>query len=291
MTTLKAFNYPDPGAFLERVRHGLEQHEATNSLMLGILFHATREPRAAAQGIINVAVEDGEAWRLAAIMMPTRPLLLSAATHPSDHAIEALAAHLQEMEAPVTAVVAPVSLARAFAEAWSQRIGCNFEVRFQQRIHRLTEVRVPVNHSGLLRIATDRDIELVAQWFLEFDIEALNEHDADRARERAIERVSGGVVYLWDDGEPRAMAMRVRTTTHTASIGGVYTPPQWRGNGHATAAVAQLSRQLLHQGYAMCVLYTDLANPVSNSIYRRIGYEPVMDSDHIVFHSRSDSAG
>ncbi|MFM1896361.1 MAG: hypothetical protein RLZZ385_1435 [Pseudomonadota bacterium] len=283
MTNLEAINYPEPGAFLERVRHGLEQQEAANSLMLGILFHATREPRAAAQGIINVVVEDGEGWSIAAIMMPSRPLLLSAATHPSDRAIEALTEHLQAMDLPITAVVAPVSLARAFAEAWSQRVGCNVEVRFQQRIHRLTEVRLPVNHSGLLRIATDGDIERVAQWFLEFDIEALNEHDADRARERAIKRVSAGVVYLWDDGEARAMAVRVRTTTHTASIGGVYTPPHWRGNGHATAAVAQLSRELLNEGYAMCVLYTDLANPVSNSIYRRIGYEPVVDSDHIVF--------
>ena len=33
----------------------------------------------------------------------------------------------------------------------------------------------------------------------------------------------------------------------------------------------------------MCVLYTDLANPTSNSIYQRIGYEPVGDSVHLEF--------
>ena len=63
----------------------------------------------------------------------------------------------------------------------------------------------------------------------------------------------------------------------------VYTPPEWRGRGYATAAVATLSSELLGEGYAMCVLYTDLANPTSNRIYRRIGYEAVCDSLHLRF--------
>jgi predicted GNAT family acetyltransferase len=41
--------------------------------------------------------------------------------------------------------------------------------------------------------------------------------------------------------------------------------------------VASLSALLLQRGFELCVLYTDLSNPTSNSIYSGIGYRPVRD--------------
>jgi len=58
----------------------------------------------------------------------------------------------------------------------------------------------------------------------------------------------------------------------------VYTPRELRGRGFATATVAALSQLLLDQGHQFCCLYTDLANPTSNAIYQRIGYQAVSDS-------------
>jgi predicted GNAT family acetyltransferase len=55
----------------------------------------------------------------------------------------------------------------------------------------------------------------------------------------------------------------------------VYTPPELRRRGYASALVAALSRRLLDEGRRFCFLYTDLANPTSNHIYREIGYEEV----------------
>jgi hypothetical protein len=40
---------------------------------------------------------------------------------------------------------------------------------------------------------------------------------------------------------------------------------------------------MLEKGYSFCCLYTDLANPTSNSIYQKIGYRPVADSSQIRF--------
>lgn len=51
----------------------------------------------------------------------------------------------------------------------------------------------------------------------------------------------------------------------------------------ASALVAQVSQELLDGGRRLCFLYTDLANPTSNAIYRRIGYEHVCDSAEIDF--------
>ena len=63
----------------------------------------------------------------------------------------------------------------------------------------------------------------------------------------------------------------------------MYTPPELRGRGYATALVAQLSSQLLAEGRRFCFLYTDLANPTSNAIYERIGYVRVCESAEIAF--------
>ncbi len=59
-------------------------------------------------------------------------------------------------------------------------------------------------------------------------------------------------------------------------IGPVYTPPEHRGHGYASAAVAEISRRFLAAGSRPC-LFTDQANPVSNRIYQAIGYRPVVD--------------
>ena len=73
-------------------------------------------------------------------------------------------------------------------------------------------------------------------------------------------------------------------------IGAVYTPPEYRGRGHATACVAALSQRMLDTGLAFCFLYTDLSNPTSNSIYQRIGYHLVRDVVDYNFDDASDGA-
>ena len=79
-------------------------------------------------------------------------------------------------------------------------------------------------------------------------------------------------------GEPLQTEGRVANDTKRAvAVNGVYTPPEWRRRGYATACVAELSERLLEQGFEFCVLYTDLENPTSNGIYTRIGYRPVRD--------------
>ncbi len=84
------------------------------------------------------------------------------------------------------------------------------------------------------------------------------------------------------------MAGKSRPTAHGISVGPVYTPPSLRGRGYATALVAELSQHLLDSGYQFTTLFTDLANPTSNSIYQKIGYQPVCDFTEYAFESKND---
>jgi predicted GNAT family acetyltransferase len=98
--------------------------------------------------------------------------------------------------------------------------------------------------------------------------------------ERAIEDQA---LLVWDDGGVVSMCARSRPTPHGASISLVYTPPTLRGRGYASACVAEQSARILDSGRTFCTLFTDLANPTSNAIYQRIGYQPLADFRDICF--------
>ena len=54
----------------------------------------------------------------------------------------------------------------------------------------------------------------------------------------------------------------------------MYTPPASRGQGYAAAVTGVVTRSLVEAG-ATPMLHTDLANPTSNGVYARLGYEQV----------------
>ena len=72
-------------------------------------------------------------------------------------------------------------------------------------------------------------------------------------------------------------------------LGPVYTPPAARRQGYATALVADVSRCALAAGATTCMLYTDLANPTSNHIYRAVGYRRSGDAQEYLFGSAGGS--
>ena len=281
---MELITYTEPEAFLQVVQTQLERREAANSLMLGGVLSLKARSSSASNSLILVSVQDHGAWSLAAVMTPPYPLILATVSScvPVQE-LSLLVQHLRLSEVVVSGVVAVPELASAFATLWTSTSGTRIASVVHQRIYSLTRVLALPNVPGQLRRATAADIALVGRWFAEFELEALNENDTGRARERAVKRVDRREVYLWDDSQPRSMAARDRPSRNTITVNEVYTPPAARRQGFATATVAQLSRELLLEGYSTCVLYTDLSNPTSNRIYQRIGYQPVCDSDHIIF--------
>ncbi|HEY6172458.1 MAG TPA: GNAT family N-acetyltransferase, partial [Candidatus Kapabacteria bacterium] len=97
-------------------------------------------------------------------------------------------------------------------------------------------------------------------------------------------RIEGGNVFVWRDGhELVSIAATVRKTTNAAIIGIVYTPDKLRGKGYASTLVGKLTENLLAGGFTKCGLFTEADNPISNGIYRKIGYEPVGGYSDIMF--------
>jgi predicted GNAT family acetyltransferase len=70
----------------------------------------------------------------------------------------------------------------------------------------------------------------------------------------------------------------------TVRIGPVYTPPEHRRRGYASAAVAAVCADALARGARQCLLFTDLANPTSNKIYAAVGFRRVADWEELEFN-------
>jgi predicted GNAT family acetyltransferase len=271
--------YPTASQFLHDVQSWLERREAENALILGLA-----QGIGDATGSFMASVSDGGTTSLAVLMTPPYPLVIAGSPANSRAECAALASYLRAAAYPVSSVVAEPETAAAFAAEWKRVGGSDVRATVRQRIYRLTAVDENVAKAeGRLRRADHRDLDVVGEWFAAFEHEALAHTDREASLRLAAHRVDRGEIYLWEDSEPRGMVGRSRPTRNTIAVNAVYTPPAWRNGGIASAAVAHLSDALLREGYAMCVLYTDLANPTSNSIYQRIGYEPVADSSHLEF--------
>ena len=169
-----------------------------------------------------------------------------------------------------------------FGDAWCAITGRTLKPGMKTRVHALRNVVMPTLPPGRARPAEKPDTDILADWIDAFAEEVGTAVSFD-GREVAESGIKTGRLWVWDRDGPVSIAAWAGPTVNSMRIGTVYTPPALRGKGYASAATASLSKRLLDQGFSFCCLYTDLANPISNKIYRRIGYEPVSDSNQYVF--------
>jgi predicted GNAT family acetyltransferase len=275
--------YPNANKFLAKTQAALEKNEAVNNLILGLSLRLSHFLPAAQHSPYFATITENDELLLAAMMSLPRALVLY--TELSDWR-EALGLLLQKLAAqgwPVPGVTGPTLLSEAFAAAWARLTQTNYRVRMRNRLYELRQVNPTPSISGRLRLATAADLDLITEWTFAFQNEALSRGDLAESREVARYKINDQDLYIWEDGQPVCMAGQSRPTTHGICISLVYTPPEWRGRGYATACVAGLSQLLLDSGRKFCVLFTDLANPTSNHIYQTIGYNPVCDFTEYVF--------
>ncbi len=269
--------FADVEEFLEANGSFLVAREAEHNLILGICANLRDTPEAFSEPPYLTAVSAGDRIVATAIQTPPFQLVLSEVDDPD--AIAILAEALVERDLP--GVLGPVDEVRAFVEARTALGGAPARLAISERIFRLTQVRPPAPVPGSRRIAEPGDRELVAAWIEAFLREALGDSEV-RDVAAKTDRWLGGrgrTLHLWEDGQVVSLTGVGSATPNGIRIGPVYTPPEARNRGYASALVAAVSQAELDGGRRFCFLFTDQANPTSNHIYQAIGYEPVRDVD------------
>jgi len=265
----------DLEAFADRTWDLLARGPVQHTVALSIVQQLRRGQRWSDAAPLFAWFEDGDGVRGAACMTPPFEMLL--AEVPADTS-DGLVAALRAEQVALPGVNGDVSTVERFVDPWLAGAGLRARTAFEQRLYALGTLAPPdPPPPGRARVATADDVGLAAGWLSEFQAEAgVPSTDVESA---ARAGVADGRIWLWEaqDATPVSLAGRTATAIGVARVAPVYTPPEARRRGYGAAITAACTADALQRDAEHVVLFTDLANPTSNSIYQRIGFRPVAD--------------
>jgi GNAT superfamily N-acetyltransferase len=219
----------------------------------------------------------GPGGAVAAAFMHTPPFP-GVLTDMTDAAAAELAADLAGRGHQAPGVNAMPGPGAAFAAAWQEHTGQPAHTGMRMRLYALDRLLPPdPPPPGTARTADATDRDLLLAWVDAFQDEA--QPAGPNESQRVVnDRVAWGGLVLWEhEGRPVSLAGRNRAAAGQARVGPVYTPPGLRGRGFGGAATAAITQAALDDGAEGVVLFTDLDNPTSNTLYQRLGYRPISD--------------
>jgi predicted GNAT family acetyltransferase len=206
------------------------------------------------------------------------PLAFIAATTPMPAgAIAAVVARVATDAPDLPGIGGDADTVARFAGRWAEATKMPARPVEAQRLYELHALRPPTGVPGALRPADASDEAVVCEWVRGFERDTGGHGGGMDAVEVVRRRTAAGLLWIWDDGGPAAMALYTKPSAGVSRVGVVYTPPARRRRGYAAATVAAISTVALEAGASRCILFTQLENPQSNAIYRRLGYEAVSE--------------
>ena len=279
---MKLETFRNADAFLRTAEPVFLANEALTSLILGIAIRLRDGHTFGDEPPFLSCVLDED--RVVAIATRTPPHnLLIHAVESDGEPLDLVANHLGGAGVTLRGVHGRSEEAERFAEAWTRVTAAAREISMEQRLYKLTEVSAPDGVPGRLRPAAEREHDLLVRWVKAFVDEAIGAAPHPDPSGLVERLTQAGALFVWDHGEPVSMASSNRPTPNGIAVNLVYTPPEKRGRGYATACVASVSQGQLDRGKTFCTLFADLANPTSNAVYKRVGYRPVADFSEILF--------
>jgi predicted GNAT family acetyltransferase len=131
----------------------------------------------------------------------------------------------------------------------------------------------PSRESVMFRKASQEHVATVADFLTRFAYDAYGNKVEPSSQVSAAEHLikKENLYLLFENSAPVSMANIAHRSKRYARINTVYTPPQHRKKGFASAVVAQLC-DVLKEENLKPMLYADLKNPDSNKVYKNLGF-------------------
>lgn len=196
--------------------------------------------------------------------------------------LEALAADIDREFRELPVIFGPEASAWRLGEALAARRGGEPSWRLRSTLYLLGDLKPP--HPpvpGLLRRLSLEDAPRAEAWLEAFRLEAMPASLKTAPLARRL--IKGGDLYFWSIyGDDVAIGGVAGRSPRGVRIGWMYTPPEMRKKGYASALISRLSRRLLEEGAGFCCLYADLSNPASNRLYRRLGYREIESAAEVI---------
>jgi predicted GNAT family acetyltransferase len=277
---MKLYRFEDVVAFHDRTQPYLLQHEAQQYVLLSFIKALIKFPERYSEPPYLAIVEEHGKIVAITVCLFSQHLVLS--VMPNLSAVQLIVDDLYAANRTLLGVSGIVNEAQAFATAWTMQSGQSSHLKIQLRFYQLDAVRPVSGVKGHLRLAEDSDRSLLIEWFEAFSQVVVVE-GSETAEQRVASQLSQKVLYIWQDQIPVSLVGTSRTVSGNGMVRSVYTSPEHRKNGYASASVAAVSQILLDQGCKSCYLSTNLKNSTSNRIYQTVGYQPICDWHRYTF--------
>lgn len=262
-------------AFSDRVSAYLALHEAENNLPLAVVHDLADDRYDTAE--LLLAVDASGTPRAALVWTPPFNVLLSFGNERPFR--QRLLADLVERGLVPPGVTGPEPDAGLDASWLATRTGRVARLQMRQGVYRLKRVTAKQRGNGAMRDLRPEDAATFVPWLAAFNDElGLTMQTAEQQWRRFIDLPGRRLVVLEVNSQAVCLVGVSGATPNGRRIGPVYTPPQHRQRGHAEALVALVCEQLLAAGKQFCFLFTDLDYAASNSVYRKVGFELVLES-------------
>jgi len=122
--------------------------------------------------------------------------------------------------------------------------------------------------------------DTLCAWRIAYDVETLGATDSPESRQRAAgfldaQIADGNAWVALHEDAPVSLSAFNATLPDIVQLGGIYTPPPWRGRGYAKVAVAASLLAVRERGASRAVLFT--GNPNAMRTYEALGFARVGD--------------
>jgi uncharacterized protein len=277
---MEVIRHADARAVLDHVEGALLAAGAAGEVPSGLLHRLVAEPDAWGREVTLLTGATGDGPAALVMMTGDHPAVVVAFAATGDVGWAELVAAMTASGRRPAGVSGERSASTAFAEA-CVAAGAAASVRRDVRVFELRTVRPPAGVAGGPRPADAGEAGLLERWSVAFHAEIGESETPSEAARSVAHKLAHGDLMVWErDGRVVSMAAVVRRTPSSAAVALVYTPPEERREGYASAVVAALSQRELDAGRSWCSLLADAANPTTNHIYAEIGYQPRCDLRH-----------
>lgn len=272
--------YDSVEIFLEEYEPVLLKREAVSQLLLHSAYQ-NRYNRMTEIGMFGAVLEGDEPVLLFCNLFSFNLLVYAACQENVLSAAIALGKYFASHHISFAGIIARHDICQAFIERYKKLNVGNFVEKLGMDIMEIRKVNDIIPTEGFWRLAAAEEEKLLADWMIEFQIEALaSELDYEAALQKVQKYIEKQAVYVYENEEHQVVTMAVATRKlkHGTSIAYVFTPEEFRGKGYAAANMYYLSKHLLEQGNDFCTLFVDKKNPLSNRAYEKVGYNTLEDS-------------